>query len=263
MLETGRKQIQPSHKKTVRQAWAQLLNVPEGDLAALLRRLSEVARLPVQIREQVLRHAAVENTAYTKHLPKIEKSFAGLHLHGRWEDFINQFDDTTMYGLEVCDQYLSTFQPDISVELEEIQGEVRELLRDVEGGELPDDLRRYLVTQLRDLDSALEEYRFSDEESIVRSIDVAIGTIVRQPKVWVIFQETNAGKRLWKIMARLALIIGMVGGLTEIGERIVTFLPISDEKHVVEVGDDEKTAPRNSLGTAETPKRIKPNNENK
>lgn len=92
--------------------WSEILSVPKENRALLLRRIGYVMALPLQIREKIYNIDNIDPKTYLKWLPRVENSFNMLNFQVPWKTFINNFDGTVMYGMEVCADLLSRRNPD-------------------------------------------------------------------------------------------------------------------------------------------------------
>jgi len=234
---------QKPREKAAEEVWAELLGVPKKDKSLLLRRVGYVMALPAAIRESVSAISNIDHEVYLKWLPQVEASFSVLNFQMQWTQFIDRFDGAVVYGLEICSDLLSRQNPEKTLPantIADLHVHVEELLKEVEGTELPEDVKKYISEHLFNIKSALDEYILLGITPLEREFYATIGSIIINRNIYKQSQESQTGKKFWKLMSNLALMISIAVGTIQIGKDTISLLPTTDEGGAIEHNPDLK-----------------------
>ncbi len=215
-------------EKQAAEIWADLLSVPIQDKSLLLRRVGHVMALPFQIRERFEDLVNLDQKIYLKWLPNVEVSFSMLNFKIAWKQFIERFDPSIMYGMEICSDLLSRESPEQTAEenlLADLKNIVEELLQSIESEELAPDLRVFIYEHLIKIKYSIEEYQIQGITPLKEEFQSIVGSVTLNPELYKKSQDTKLGRKFWEAMGKLALVVTVTVGVIQIGKDTISLLP--------------------------------------
>jgi hypothetical protein len=193
------------------QAWASLLRVDPADVAGLLHRLSPVMALPQKVRKEV--DEAGLDSIYLSHFNEIEQAFGIMNFHIKWEQFLGSISEQAPTSLGICAHRLSEGRPEAEVTdeaIEELSVGARELIDEVREAEVSDDLRLYLLRQLRRVEAAIHDYPIIGPDALREAYHIAVGEAVVQPDLHDELHKAPVSKQFWNFVQHAALTLSVV-----------------------------------------------------
>ncbi|MDQ7057620.1 MAG: hypothetical protein Q9N62_04000 [Ghiorsea sp.] len=166
---------------TVREAWADIFDVPADDIATILKLLADVITLNNETKRNLERLDNIDNKLYIKPFLKIESILSRVNLEGSWVTWQQQIDETTIYGLQICSDKLSRDANYTQIgedEFESIKASLATLTDDILSSQLDTELKSLLIRNLERLRQALLAYKIKGIEGIEQEIELNIGSIV-------------------------------------------------------------------------------------
>lgn len=215
--------------------WAELLEADEKKPWLVLRSLAGVMELPAIIREQIRGVPEIDQSLYLKWVPKVELAFASQRLNGHFHDFIQHIDDATLHGLEFCAECLSRKCPERRAnesQLKEIAKDVAELIEEVLASDLPEDLRKFLLEHLNDLNRALQEYRLFGFKPLERAYGAIISGGLVAPEIIEKAKSKPHGQKFWAVFKKLSVVLMVAKSFVELGDR--SFRVLGDARNIIE-----------------------------
>lgn len=195
-----------------RQGWARLLGVQPNDTASLLRHICPVIELPSLIKEKMTRLENISHDIYLEWVPRIESHLNQVELSSPWHKFLSGFDQTFKTKLEICDDLLSHNSPEPSLDkqqVQEIQSDVEDLIKDIEASSLDEDLKKYILYYLRKIDDGILEYRIKGIESLKKAFEETYGPLRIDPEAERIKKHPEFLKRFGEILEKINKYISM------------------------------------------------------
>ena len=218
--------------KQAAEIWAELLTVPISDNSLLLRRVGYVMALPSQIREQFEELNNLDKKIYLKWLPSVEASFSILNFQMPWKQFIERFDGSVIYGMEICSDLLSRERPEKVAEedlLSELKNAVDELISKSNSEEIEIDLRKILYGHLLRIKLAIEEYQIRGIVPLEEEFHTVLGEVVLNPDIYKESKRSGFGRKFWDTMGKLALVVTVTVGAIQIGHETISLLPTGED----------------------------------
>ncbi len=183
--------------------------------------------LPSEIREEILETHDTPHDLLLKWLPKVEGAFSNMNMQTKWADFIDKFDDTVIYGLEMCSDALSRQRPERTISNDDrtnILETINDLISDLDNQKFPPKLKVLIYEHLRLIRNAIEEYEIRGIDAIKGEVHKVIGSVVLDPTPWDDTKDTKFGKNFWEAMNKLVILTAAYGGLSVIGTDVVHLL---------------------------------------
>lgn len=217
-------------------AWAILFGLEQGDIPNILRKYSLLVPIPSQIRLLIEGRSDIDSSLYLEKISKIEAAFSNVNFSNNWNSFMNHFDETTLYTLRLCDDYLDRVGNTNSVdgkELDEIIEATEVLISKIKKSDLDQNAQDYFLDNLNNIYSVITNYEFLGIKPIEKEIHSSIGgLIVRQnelnkPSNKIFMSE------FWRLLRNLALIIDLSINVFQIGGEVYDYLDSPDNSKVI------------------------------
>ena len=220
-LLTRAKAIDPNTASV--HAWEQLLQAKKNQ-ALLLSRLGKVIALPESI-AATLSNSVNTAPGVISHISSQFYAAFSAHKFGeKWEVFITRIDDHMMNYLALASTLLETQIKTKRLEEGEIEGlrqSFVELLDRVRASELPPRLKSYVVLQLHDLISSLDDHFITGAEPILERIEATIGHAYIDPEYKNFLKDHELGKSLFNCLGAAANLITVAVGIPQLSQLIL------------------------------------------
>lgn len=218
-------------------AWANLLNAEPSNEALVLKRLGAVMELPSTIKTKVESLSDVDHELYLRWVPKLVGAFRATHLGSSFSSFLDNVDDTTLFGIEHCSALLGRKDPEPEIaksELDFLRIKVQELIEEVRTNDIDLDVRKFLLKHLLTILNAIEEYEIFGSRPLTAALGEAVASTITEPLETVKAGSIPTGGKFWKCVIGLAALLTVTGQGLEIAERIEKLLP-APAKPAIEV----------------------------
>lgn len=203
-------------------AWEQLLQARKNP-SLLLSRLGKMIALPEKI-STTLSNSVDTAPGVVNHISSQFFAAFSSHKFGeKWEVFIARIDDHMMNYLALASSLLETQIKTKQLEeseLEELRQSFVELLEKVRPSDLPPRLKSYVVLQLHDLVSALDDYFITGAEPILEHIEATIGHAYIDPEYKGFLRDHELGKSLLDCLGAAANLVTVAVGIPQLTKLI-------------------------------------------
>ena len=226
--------------------WGQLLGVdPKEDRALLLRRYARVLDLPTEIREEVRKVPGIGHDVYLAQMPPIETILLSS-ISQQWKATKDRVSGVPLQTLQFCHDVLRHNRPQVSLSGADL-GRLRELAHqlrvEVVGCNLPEEAARILLSHVKALEDALDEYQLGGVEGIVAAADAALGAAIRESSSGGSTGDAGGRlallRRLGPIVVNILTVLRLASGLAELPETIERVLPALTGNVAQEIIDAE------------------------
>ena len=224
-------------------AWAEILETALDNIPLLLRRLGQVMELPEVVRQQIMRQKDIDQEVYLKWLPKVQRAFGNTNLKAPLSTFTDPIDEAALDGLDFCADLLSRKMPEKILDkgvLKSIYDDTNKLMEDIVGSDIDKDLKIFMLEKLDQVISAIKEYKIKGANPVEKVVESTYGAIVMHENIYKKTKDTKHGSDFWKILSRVAVVVGITVGSIQIGESIINLLP-DTSTDAIEVNIVEKT----------------------
>ena len=210
-----------NHGIPAKQAWSQLLDVPDENQSLLLRRLAKVMELPSTIKELIEKESNIEHQTYLVWFPQINEAFSSLKLDAPFSKFSQYSHDTNLLGLRFCSDLLSRSKPEKIVEKEELEKlteDVNMLINEIITSKVDAEVKQFALKHLRIILHAIQEYRIVGIEALRDISQISYGAIFTQHDIARKSINTDEGNKFWEMINRVGLLVG-------VAEKLLDYIP--------------------------------------
>src|SRR5207253_5714139 len=99
-------------QRSAREAWVEVLAIPNGDAALLLRAIGNLVFLPREITLAVQKLRGINPKNLTGWIPKFMQPWTTMDFNVQFVGFMTPVDETMLSMLRVCDDLLSHQLPE-------------------------------------------------------------------------------------------------------------------------------------------------------
>ncbi|SFP52521.1 hypothetical protein SAMN05216229_103116 [Geopseudomonas sagittaria] len=203
-------------------AWEQLLGA-KNNPALLLSRMGKMIALPEQI-STTLTNSTETTPGVVQHISnQLYAAFTTHKFSEKWELFINRIDTHMTNYLALASTLLETQIKTKKLDKDELQ-ELREgfvkLLEEVRSSDLPPRLKSYVVLQLHDLVSVLDNYFITGAEPILERIEATIGHAYIDNEYKEFLKDHELGKSLLGCLGAAANLVTVAVGIPQLTQII-------------------------------------------
>ena len=220
-LLTRAKAIDPNTPSV--HAWEQLLQA-RNNQALLLSRLGKVISLPQKI-SATLSNSVDTAPGVIGHISSQFFAAFSAHKFGeKWEVFSARIDNHMMNYLVLASTLLETQIKTNKLQESETEGlrkSFMELLDEVRASDLPPRLKSYVVLQLHDLISSLDDYFITGAEPILERIEATIGHAYIDPEYKGFLKDHELGKSLLDCLGAAANLVTVAVGIPQLTQLIL------------------------------------------
>lgn len=210
---------------SIRDAWAQILNVEDDNTPELLYRVGMTLPLVKTTREALERLDEIDRELFLGWQENIEAAFSNLNFKADVGEIKNQLKPEIMKQLEFCSHELRRRSPEPTIAPEQLTAfreEVKNLMDEVLQADIPVDLKSFLLDNLDRLLRAIEMYWYTGSRPIQDALDTAIGQAWRgQAQASSNEDEGDLHRRFWDLCGRIAIAFTLVRE----GSKLLEYVP--------------------------------------
>lgn len=211
-----------------RKAWCKVLNVSEGDEALLLSRLGKTMALVGDIKEELEALDGVNAESYLGWVPSINNAFSQQNLNQNWESFVKHINVHTINYLSNTADILAAHLPRKAWSIEtlnDIGESLSELIAEINESPLPERVKLYMATKLRELQVAIDEYQITGSGPIISKMEATFGHIILDPEFRAAAKATPAAEKFWIVIGKLAVLATLTLTTLQIPKEVQQYLP--------------------------------------
>lgn len=214
-------------------AWAKILNTSPNDQPLLFKRLGSVMALPSQVKEVVLNTKGISDTEpYLNWLSPINNAFTQQNLSMGWDTFINYIDQHTINYLSMTTDMLNLQKPEPTLkddQLTSLKTNFIDIKKEINDSDLDIDLKKFMLTRIKDILNALDEYKFNGIEPISDAINITIGQIVINNDIASKSKENSVAKKFWNLIVDASVLVTLTTGVPQIESNLQNLLPLIEK----------------------------------
>jgi hypothetical protein len=219
LIEQGKKE-DPS--QSCRIVWQKLLKA--DNLQLLLPRLGKVMELSELIIEEIKENYPKQDRNCWSHWEtQVNHAFMNQNLNGQWVTFINHIDQHSITYLHLASDLLQAKSNTKSLTDENlltISEQLNTIYQEVLESDLSDEVRTYLIKNLRKLILSIDEYKLTGAPPILEAIGTAIGHAHLDEEYKNFLTDTELGKKLLDTLASMANVVTVAVGLPQLTQAI-------------------------------------------
>lgn len=219
ILERGKTKTSTTKCRVV---WEELLEVT-GDSPLLMARLGKVMELPRLTITLLKEEFPEQGDMWTHWESQVNAAFMVQNMHANWDSFINNIDDHTITYLRMASLLLqakANTKLIADADLASVREALNEILVEVLVTDLPDEVKKYVVRNLRKILDSIDEYKLTGALPLLDAVETTLGhaAVDRQYKTFL--TDTCLGKRLLDTLASMANVVTIAVGLPQLTQAI-------------------------------------------
>ncbi|WP_432498887.1 hypothetical protein [Kineococcus auxinigenes] len=228
------------------------LDWPE-DHRGIAIRVVDALVLPEQIEEQISAWAddpRVYEDLALEHLGAWRQALrATTNLDNTLLSLTQHLNDTNLQGLQIASRALSTVAPEVQPaddDLERLAESVAALLQEVFDADLDEEVRAFLVDQLRLMQDAIARVRVRGVQALYDAFDQVAGATRfrrRQAADRLRREEPDLAQKFWALLTNLATVVTLVQGGVALTADLGDLLPLQSATATTEQEPAAPTAP--------------------
>jgi len=233
IIEEGKKHAGGRVNKSV---WMDLLNVPDDHEPILLSRIGKTMALIGEISEALTSLDDINPDRYLGWVPTISAAFSEQNLNGHWITFIGKINDHTINYLSNTADILGSQGFNKSFDINEIQNiseSIAEIITEIKSSDLPENVKVYMVSKLREILLAIDEYQITGAGPIIQVVESVFGHMVLNQEFRDCSKENPAASKFWDVMGKIVLVTTFVIGGLQIPNEVKKYLPAPVKETVV------------------------------
>jgi hypothetical protein len=225
---------------TSRHVIADISNLKRSDNAAIIGLLSDLLKIPAQIRSELQKVQGLDNSPFLEVVSEVEQLFATLNLDSNSDGFAGKITDETVRSLQLIGAVLRKDVHQLSLatnQREQLLEQVQTLIKEVKAAELENDFSLFLLNRLYALEYALRHYKYLGTEQIVSSVDELFGGLIRQaPSISQSQQKRSIMKRALEVGAAVLVSLQIANQSFELRSHFSEAIQVIEEQSQTDNG---------------------------
>ena len=189
-----------SKNYTCSQAWSKFFKIPNSDNPILLRKISKVALLPREIKDEIMKLKGYDHNVLLRWYPRGNDALNNMHFQRKWETFLDVYQGDISYGIEVCSELLSNNRPEKTVKIDlviSISQQVEDLIKFVESDNIDTRSKTFILSSLYRLQGSLEDIEIGGVREVEESFNTIIGSVIVNNNLNVKPTDSSSAKKFW------------------------------------------------------------------
>lgn len=192
---------------------AEALEIENTDSREIFDGVSQLFRLIDDTELAIKKIKNVDTELYLSPIFEIKEAFGTIYLNltEDWSAIAMGIDRGTLEKLKFCADMLSRQQGEIALnteELTELYTDIKTLLERVLDAKIDEDIKSFLLNQLRDIEQAIINYKFKGSEGLIQVVQATLGATLMNENV------RNEGKNplvtnFFTIITRIASLLSI------------------------------------------------------
>jgi hypothetical protein len=203
-------------------AWEQILDA-KNNPALLLSRIGKTIALPEQI-STTLSNSVGTPPEMLQHISQqFYLAFASHKFSEKWGEFIGRIDTHVINYLGLASTLLETQAKTnqlASDEIMHLRSSFADVLERVRAADVPPRLKSYIVSQLYDLISALDDYFITGAEPILERVEATIGHAYMDAEYKNFLTNHSLGKSLLECLGAAANLVTVAVGIPQLTQLV-------------------------------------------
>jgi len=219
ILDAGRMEPPTSSCRAV---WKKLLAVSD-DQALLMSRLGKVMELPLLTVQAIKERYPDQGNSWTHWEGQVNVALTTQNLNGEWKTFIGHIDDHTLNYLRITSDLLqakSNTKLIVDNDLSSIRERLDAILGEVLNSDASDEIKKYLVRNLRKIITAIDEYRLTGAIELLDVVETTLGHAFVDKSYKSFLTDTELGRRIIETLGATADVITVAVGLPQLSAAI-------------------------------------------
>ena len=168
----------------------------------------------------------------------VERAFSDSNFSGQWADFSKHLNEHVFNYLTMTSDFLSLRAPQAILpinEVDKISSGAKELISEIEAAELPENIKLYMLTQLKKVLVAADDYKITGSKEVVQIVEETFGHAILKNNLVKPVENHPIAKKFWAYMANAAVITTIATGALDLAPAVSKLLPDIQFTQKVEV----------------------------
>jgi len=192
-----------------------------------LRRYGKFLALPGRARAALSAVPDLDFELYSRWVPKLNDALLASPFNSIVGGFFNIFQNSDLDYLQFCADGLSSKRPEKTVDagaLTDIVKDLEQLRRDTEAAAVEQELKTYILDELDDIKSAIQDYQIDGFESLERGVERAFGSLLLKTTQTATWKDHELWRRFCRVLSRLFVVISAANAAITLPHNIQTLL---------------------------------------
>jgi hypothetical protein len=206
-----------------RKVWEKILRV-ENNNPLLMSRFGNVMELPEAAINAIRDNYPNQGNTWSHWESQVNGAFMSQDLNGQWQSFIGRIDGHTITYLTVAADLLhakSNTKAILGDEVSALRDSLNEILSTVISGDLPEDVKKFVVRNIRKILLSIDEYSITGALPILDAVESTLGHAHIDKQYWSFLRDTELGKRLLDTLRAMANVVTIAVGLPQLSQALM------------------------------------------
>lgn len=213
---------QKNATENCRAVWKELLEVDNNN-SLLMSRLGKAMELPELIIKALVDGYPQQGNTWAHWESQVNAAFMSQNLNDQWATFRNLIDQHTVTYLQLASDLLQArsntkliADDALLVTREQLDAVYKEVLE----SSLPDEVKKYLIRNLRKLILSIDEYKLTGALPLLDAIETTIGHAYFDKEYKDFLRDTALGKRFLDTLGAMANVVTVAVGIPQLSQVI-------------------------------------------
>ena len=219
ILERGKTKAPETNCRAV---WEELLEAKD-DSPLLMARLGKVMELPRLAITSLKEEFPQQGDMWSHWESQVNAAFMVQNMHANWDSFINHVDAHTLTYLRMASSLLqakANTKLIADADLVTVRETLSAILVEVLASDLPDEVKKYVVRNLRKIVDSIDEYKLTGALPLLDAVETTLGHAAVDKQYKTFLTSTELGKRLLDTLASMANVVTVAVGLPQLTQAI-------------------------------------------
>ncbi len=205
-----------------RVVWDELLE-SKNDSSVLMARLGKLMELPHLVILALREEFPEQGDTWSHWEAQVSAAFMVQNMHANWDSFITHIDDHSLRYLKMASAMLqakTNTKLIIEADLIAVRETLDAILVEVLATDMPSEVKRYLVRNLRKIVNSIDEYELTGALPLLDAVEITLGHAAVDKQYKSFLTDTELGKRLLDTLGSMANVVTVAVGLPQLTQAI-------------------------------------------
>ena len=225
ILEEGK---QKNASQKCRTVWCQLLGIDVTDKITFLGKLGKVLALSAEVVDELKKIDGINVERYMNWCQPVEKAFSDSTFDSQWITFSQHLNEHVFNYLTMTSDFLSLRSPQPILpksDVEKIAEDAKELILEITEANLPDNIKSYMLSQLKKVLVAADDYKITGSKEVVQIVEETFGHAILKNDLVKPVETNPVAKKFWTFMANAAVVTTIATGVLQLAPAVEKLFP--------------------------------------
>lgn len=231
---------------SAKQAWKKVFNIKDENDVLLFSRIGKLMQLEQDVLNDIKEyfpHLVENQKQWTSQL---NIAFSRLNFQEKFNNFTSHIDVHVINYLSMASGLLDTkeYKKIEADELEKFKNEIITLLEEVSSSEMNITVKHFIIKNLSELLSAIEEFNITGVEPIFEKIESLVGHALYDNNYREVMSKQSIGQKIWSTLNAFAVMFTLANEIPKLPDTM------SKAVHVIEQvidADIENSTPSKNI----------------